>query len=404
MRFKTLDEAEVRGKTLILRIDANVPVDETGRIAESDRLIEHAKTLRELISRKARVITLAHQGRRGGTDFIGLRQHARLLSKYVGSRVRWVDDIVGERALKAIDELERGEALLLDNVRFLEDETKELPPSEHAKSELVQALAPLADLFVNDAFSVAHRSHASTVGFTAVLPSYAGRVMEKELETIDAILWKMEISEHDTFALGGAKPSDPLDIMDWMFKERRLEVALVGGIVGLLFLKVAGYELGNATEELLEAKGYARLLRDAAKLWKRRSDQIELPRDLAMCTRGRRVELSVEDLPAESQILDIGSQTMRRFGERIKRSIVVGMKGPVGVYERKGFEVGTKAVLDAIATARAISLVGGGHTLDALRKLGIDKQRFTHVSLGGGALIRYLSGKPLPALEALKKA
>jgi phosphoglycerate kinase len=227
--------------------------------------------------------------------------------------------------------------------------------------------------------------------------------MEKEIKGLEDILHVMAISKYDTFVLGGAKPEDPLNILDHMFKTRVLEKALTCGVLGLLFLKAKGFELGS-TDQFLQAKGYIDFLPRAKRLWKRYPQRIEIPIDVAVEVEGKRAEMLVEDLPIASQILDIGKRTIEKYVSIIKESVVVGMKGPAGVYERKGFEVGTRALLKTMATTNVISLIGGGHTLDALAKLGIEKRNFTHVSLGGGALIIYLSGKPLPAIEALEKA
>ena len=180
--FLTIDDADVKDKTVLLRIDINVPYDEkTRKVGDSDRLREHAKTIKELSDRGTKLVLLSHQGRKGDPDFVHLDQHAILLSKHVGKEVKFIDDIVGERSKGAIKSLRSGEILLLDNVRFLDDEAEEKTPEEHKNSTIVKALSPLADVFVNDAFSAAHRSQASVVGFTAMLPSYAGKVMATEI-------------------------------------------------------------------------------------------------------------------------------------------------------------------------------------------------------------------------------
>jgi len=404
VEFLTLDDVSVKNKTVLLRIDANVPYDEkTGKISDSDRLSEHAKTIRELSDKHAKTVLLAHQGRRGDADFIHLAQHAKLLESHVGKEVKFVDDIIGEKAQECIKALKPGKILLLDNVRFLEDETVEKSAEEHKNSSIVKNLTPLADIFVNDAFSAAHRSHASIVGFTSALPSYAGRVMEREVEKLESIIITMKISKHDTFVLGGAKPSDPLEVMDFMLEKGTLEKALVSGVVGELFLIAEGHRLG-LTEDFLREKGYMEFLPQAKELLKKYGDKIEMPVDVAIRIDGKRAEILVEELPVDSLILDIGKRTIDRYAEAIKDSVTIGFKGPSGKYEEKGFDVGTRAVLEAIASAKGISLIGGGHTLEALHRLKINREKFTHVSLGGGALIRFLSGKPMPAIEALKTA
>lgn len=402
--FLTLDDAEVKNKTVLLRIDINVPYNEkTGKISDSDRLKEHSKTIKELSDKGAKLVVLAHQGRKGGADFIGLEQHATLLKAHTGKEIEFVSDIVGENAKEKIKSLKSSEIVLLDNVRFLEDEDVEKSPEEHKNSSIVKNLSPLVDIYINDAFSVAHRSHASVVGFTATLPSYAGRVMATEIEKLDSILTTMETSKHDTFVIGGAKPRDPLDVVNHMLKERTLEKVLVGGIVGQLFIMAKGHSLGS-TEEFLKKNKYMEFLPQAKDLFGKYKDKIEIPIDVAIEVDGNREEILVETLPSDHLILDIGHKTVKKYSDIIKDSAIIGFKGPVGKYEDDGFGVGTKEVLESIAESKATSLIGGGHTLEALDKFGINREKFTHVSLGGGSLIKFLSDKPMPAVEALEKA
>jgi phosphoglycerate kinase len=404
MEFLTLDEAKVANKTVLLRVDINVPYDvEKKQIQDSERIREHAKTIKELAEKGAKVVILAHQGRKGDPDFIHLDQHAKLLSKYVGKEVQFVDDIIGEKAIKKIKALKPGEILLLDNVRFLDEETEEKNSKQHAKSKLVQKLSKVVDIFVNDAFSASHRSHASIVGFTEVLPSYAGRIMEKELKSEERALDPLGIN---VFVLGGAKPDDCLNIMDYMFKNRpgSIEKVLTCGTVGEIFLAAKGYDLGKETKEFFVKKGFDKLIEQAKSLLEKYELEIELPVDVAFEENGMRKEISVKDLPVEKLLQDIGSETAKKYSEIIKSARTVVVKGPAGVYEKQGFELGTKLILEAIANSKAFSLIGGGDTLVAIEKLGIDKNKFSYISLGGGALITALSGKEMPGVEALLKA
>ncbi len=402
--YLTLDDVDVKDRTVLLRIDINVPYDpETGKISDSDRLRDHAKTVRELSDKGAKLVVLAHQGRRGDPDFIHLDQHAKLLEKHVGKKVTFVDDIIGEKAKKEIKALRPGQILLLDNVRFLEDETLNKTPAEHAKSQIVRNLAPLADLYVNDAFSVAHRSQASVVGFTPVLVSCAGRNLAGEVGPLEGIFATMKMSKYDTFILGGAKPNEPLDVASHVLRDGTVEKVLTGGIVGQLFLMAKGVDLG-APGEFIRKKGWDEFLPQAEELITEHGDKIETPVDLAVDLNGERKEIPIEELPTDYDALDIGSKTMEKYSKIIKESITIGVKGPAGKYEDDRFGLGTKKLLEAVGEAHAISLIGGGHTLNAIEKYGVDKTMFTHVSLGGGSLITFLSGKPMPAIEALKKA
>jgi len=396
-----MDDYDFEGKTVILRVDINSPVLD-GKIEVSDRAIAAAGTINELSEKNAKVVVLAHQGRKGRDDFTDLSQHAEILSRLVGKEVEFVDDIIGEKAILEINDVDEGEILLLDNVRQLDEETMEKTPEEHSESKLVQRISPLADVYVNDAFSAAHRSHASLVGFIPVLPSLIGRTMQDEIESLEDILNDMNVSKHDTFVLSGAKPKDPLEIMEHMLEEGTLEDVLVGGIVGELFLIVTGHDLGKPTEDFLEKKGYLKFLPHAEKIWNNYSERIEIPVDLALDFNGKRKEILVKDLPSDHKIMDIGSETIGMYSDKIKTSRNIVMKGPVGVYENDEFGKGTEMLLMAVRDSEGHSLVGGGHTLSSLKKFGIEKSEFTHVSLAGGALIRYLSGKKMPVLEAFR--
>ena len=398
--FFTLDDFEFRDKTILLRVDINVPVKD-GKIEISDRLIEAAKTIKELSDKCGKVVILAHQGRKGNPDFIHLNQHAEALSKYVGKKVEFVDDIVGKKAKEKIKSMKEGEIILLDNVRLLPDETEEKTPQEHSNSQIVKTLSPLADFFVNDAFSAAHRSHASIVGFTNVLPSIAGRLMEKEVNSCEKAL----NPEHPTvFILGGAKPDDCLKIMKFMLENQTLDCVLICGVLGELFLSAKGYILGKPTADFLAEKGYYKLIPEVKEMFNCYKDKIELPEDVAFEEDGERKEISIDELPVDSQILDIGRKTIEKYSKLIKKAKTIVVKGPAGVYEKEKFNLGTKLLLEAVADSGGFSLVGGGDTTVAMKIIGIDKRKFSYVSLAGGALITYLSGKPMPGIEALKES
>lgn len=399
--FLTLDDVEIKDKTVLVRIDINTSYDEkTRKISDSDRLREHAKTIKELADKGAKVVLLAHQGRKGDPDFIHLDQHAELLSDHVGKKAEFIDDVIGERAIEKIKSLKSGEILLLDNVRFLEDETEEKTPEEHLKSQIVSKLSPIADIYVNDAFSASHRSHASIVGFSAALPTYAGRVMEKELLACQ----KVFKPEHPyVFILGGAKPDDCLEIMKFMFEKKVLDQALTCGVLGELFLLAKGFMHGKGTADYLSKKGFYKLIPEVKKILEKYEDKIEMPIDVAFESNKKREEISIKELPIEEQVLDIGKKTADKYSELIKKAKTIVVKGPAGVYENKGFEIGTKSILEAISKSKAFSLIGGGDTLVAIEKIGINKKKFSYISLGGGALITYLSGKSMPGIEVLQK-
>ncbi len=401
MKFLTLDDFDFKNKIVILRVDINLPYDEkTGKLEISDRLIEAANTIKELCEKKAKVVVLAHQGRKGDTDFISLKQHAQLLSQYSNIPVEFVDSLIDEKALNKIKTLKPGQAVLLENVRFLDDEDLEKTPQEHANSSLVKALSPLADVFVNDAFSASHRSHASIVGFSTLMPVVAGRLMEKELKSLEKTL---NPERPNLYILGGAKPDDCIKIMNYGLEKGIIDEVLACGILGELFLVAQGFDLGEKTEQFFKEKKFFELAEGLETTFKKYNEKIFVPLDVAVKDKGKRREIDVVDLPTNEMIMDIGKQTIKLFEERIKNAKTIVVKGPAGVYEENGFEKGTKSILQAVAKSKAFTLIGGGDTSVAIQKLGLPKDKYSYISLAGGALINYLSGKKMPGVEILKR-
>ena len=401
MEFLTLDHVDASGKVVLLRVDMNVPYNsQTGTIGDSERIGAHAETVKELSDKGARVVILAHQGRKGDPDFTHLTQHAGLISKHIGKPVLYVDDVIGERAIKSITDLEDGDILLLDNVRTLRDETIHRSAEEHAESSIVKTLSPLAALFVNDAFSVAHRSHASIVGFTARLPSVAGRVMEREVRSCEIAL---NASRPRIFILGGRKPDDCVGVMKHMLERQFLDKALTCGLLGQLLLISNGVDVGEESRDYLREKGALGLVSILKDLQSNYGDNMEYPLDVAEQVDGTRVERNREELPCKGLIMDIGHKTIERYRELLENAGSIVVKGPAGVYEEREFELGTRTLLEEIKNSRAYSLICGGHTSAALSSLGFKPDDFSYVSTAGGALITYLSGEDLPGLKALEE-
>ena len=402
-KFLTLDDFDVKDKTVLVRVDFNSPVDpETKKVLSDTRIRAHGETtIKELAEKGAKVVILAHQGRPGEPDFISLEQHAQILGSILGKPVKFVDDVYGEKAQNAIKELKSGEILVLDNVRKFPGETKKASPEEHSKSELVMNLAPLADLFVNDAFAAAHRAHASIVGFTVLLPSAAGRIMERELKALSRVLENPE--KPCIFILGGAKADDSLQISKYVLDNNIADYVLTGGITGHLFLAAKGYNLGKPNMELLEKKELMDLIPGIKELMEKYPGKIEAPVDLAIEVDGKRKEITVEELPTEYPIYDIGTKTIERYSQIISTAKSIVFSGPPGVYEKEEFVKGTKGLFEAIANSSAFSLVGGGHSVAAVHELGL-ADRMGYISTAGGALIEFLMGKELPGVAALERA
>ncbi len=396
--FMTIDDFDVEGKTVFFRADINsVVVD--GEVQMKERIEENAKTIRELSDKKAKVVILAHQGRVGRADFLPLEQHAELLKRFVD--LRYIDDIMGPAARDAIRKLMDGEVLLLDNVRLLAEETLQRTPAEHARSIFVQRLAPLGDIYINDAFSVAHRSHASVVGFPAVMDAGIGRLMERELRALRRAVHS--IRRPCIYVLGGVKSEEVFDIMEHTLKRGKVTEILTAGALGTLFLYARG-AIEPSEEEKRDREFMAKLDR-AKRILELGDDKIKCPVDVAVEEGGKRKEISIESLKPRQKIYDIGEKTAKEYTEEIKKASTVIMKGPAGWYEHEAFRKGTEELLRALSSSDAFSLIGGGHTSAALSTIGINKNELphAHVSLAGGAFLQYLLEKNLPGIEVLKK-
>ncbi|MCC6049098.1 MAG: phosphoglycerate kinase, partial [Thermofilum sp.] len=359
------------------------------------------QTIRELVSKRAKVVVLAHQGRKGDPDFTSLREHAEVMGRILGKTVRFVDDIFGSKAKAAIEALSEGEVLLLENVRMWDGETKSASAEQHAKSELVQNLAPYVDVFVVDAFAAAHRAHASLVGFMPVAKHVvAGRVLEKELRALARVRAKPE--RPCVYILGGAKAEDAADISEAVLSQGIADYVLTGGLVANLFLAAKGYDLGEPNMKVLEEKGFLQLLPRFKEVLNRFSGKIILPVDLAIDVGGKRSEIGVGQLPTQYLIKDVGSRTLDEYEKVIAVAKSLVMNGPMGVFEVEEFATGTKRVFEAIARSKAFSVIGGGHTIAAAAKFGYTN-KVSHVSTGGGALMEFLSKGTLPVIEELKR-
>lgn len=402
-KFLTMDDFQFKGKTALVRVDFNSPIDpNTKKVLDDTRIRAHGETtIKELAEKGAKVVVLAHQGRPGDPDFTPLKQHAELLGKVLGKPVKYVDDIYGKKAQKAIKALKNGEILVLENVRNFPDEQKKGTPEEHAKTEFVRKLAPLADVFVSDAFAAAHRAHVSIVGFTAVLPSVAGRIMERELKALGRVLHSPE--KPCVYILGGAKADDSLKISQYVLKNKIAHHVLTGGVVGHLFLAAKGVNLGKANMDFLEKKELMAFVPGIKELLATYSGKVEVPVDLAVDEGNGRKEIAVTNLPTNYPIYDIGANTIKKYGEIIGKAKSIVISGPMGVYENKEFLKGTKSVFEAVTSSKAFSLAGGGHTIAALEELGLAK-KMGYVSTAGGALIEFLMGEQLPGVVALEKA
>ncbi|MEM4704525.1 MAG: phosphoglycerate kinase [Candidatus Bathyarchaeia archaeon] len=402
-KYLTLDDVQVKDKVVLVRVDFNSEIDPATKKVTSDvRIRAHAEaTLKELAEKGAKTVVLAHQGRKGDPDYTPLKEHAEILGKILKCPVKYVDDVFGKKAKKAIKALKSGEILVLENVRSWDGETKSGTPEQHAKTELVQNLAPLADLFVNDAFAAAHRGHVSMVGFTAVLPSVAGRIMERELKSLARALEKPE--KPCVYVMGGAKADDSLEISKYVLSSGIADYVIVGGVTAQLFLAAKGVDIGKKNMDFLAKKELTGLIPGIKELMQKYPDNILVPVDVALDVNGKRKEIGVDKLPTEYSIFDIGAKTVENYAKLISKAKSIVVSGPMGVYENKEFNYGTKKVFEAIANSKAFSLAGGGNTIAAIQEYGLTN-KISYISTAGGALIEFLMGKKLPGVVALENA
>ncbi|OIO24929.1 phosphoglycerate kinase [Candidatus Micrarchaeota archaeon CG1_02_51_15] len=375
-----MDELDCKGKVVLLRLDLNSSVED-GRVCDSPRFIAHAKTVRELVEKGGRVVVLAHQGRPGDDEFLSLEEHAVLLRKRCKGRVKFVPDVIGPEVARRVKKMADGSVLLLDNVRFLSEESLEKSAEEHSKSFFVRRLAPLAQAFVNDAYSVSHRSHCSVTGFASVLPSFAGRVLEGEYVACERL--RTEIQRPCYYVLGGVKPEDVLPL---------LEYGVGGGadkvFVGGALAWVCEAAKGTASESVLRKvaeKNWAKHVETLKKVLDQHPDKVVLPLDYAI---------------EEGMLLDLGPETAKEWASELKDAKTVLLKGVLGKVEYKKFAEGTRKVLRAALNSDAFVVLSGGSYAVLAQGMNL-KKKPGHESLAGGAFIAQLLGKKLPGVEAL---
>ena len=409
MRFgiKTLDDFDVKGKTVLCRVDINQPVDRaTGKLKSINRIRACVPTIRELSEKGAHVVLMAHQGSDiEYKNYYTTRPHADVLSELLGFGVRWVEDVCGPTAREAIRNLKDGEVLLLDNVRFMAEEqtlfeTKLcLSHEEQAKAQVVAKLAPLGDLYVCDAFAAAHRDQPTLCGFEQLLPSAMGRLFEKEYCTVSALM--EEPKRPCVFVLGGAKIADAFQMMKTVLLKGSADKVLTGGLVANIFLASQGKEIGKGSLDFIMKSNYGQYIDVARELYEQFGDKIVLPKDLAWVEDGSRREAAVGEIPVDIGAVDIGSRTAKCYREEILAAKTVFVNGPAGVFEQQASELGTKEIWQALADTGAFTVLGGGDSITATEKYNLT-DKIGYICTGGGALIRFLSGEELPVVKALR--
>ncbi len=402
MELPTLRDAELDGKRVLMRIDINSPIEpETGEILDDTRIRSHLPTIEALDS--ARLVLLAHQSRPGLEDFTTLEEHSRRFGELIDREVYYVDDVFGRAAREEIRRLRRGEVLLLENVRFCSEEVveevKRKPPRLQAKTNLVRKLSSYVDAFVNDAFAVAHRAQPSVVAFPEVLPSYAGKLMEREVENLSRVI--KSDARPKVFCFGGAKVKDSLRVMEKLLSRNIADHVLTSGMVGNLLLLASGVEIGEVNRRALEEKGFLGLVEDARRLLDRYGERMHLPRDVAFSRDGARAEAGVERIP-NLRIMDIGIETIAEYSGIIREAAVVAANGPAGMFELQEFALGSEELLKAMGSCRGFTVIGGGHLASIAARLNL-KDRISFISTGGKAMLLFLACEKLPGIEALRR-
>ncbi len=397
--MRSLDELDVRGKRVLVRVDFNVPMDTDANgeptVADDTRMVAALQTIEELRARGARLVLVSHLGRPKGkrVEALSMVPVAGLLRELTDAKVTLAPAVVGEEVRALTEKLGDGEVLLLENVRFEPGETSNDP-------EFARALAELADLYVNDAFGVAHRAHASSEGVAHLLPNAAGRLLEREVKTLTAVL---DHPAHPLVAIvGGSKVADKIAVIDRFLGVA--DVIMIGGAMCFPFLCAQGHAVGDSLCCEEDTEHARRALAQAAAPGQAR---IELPSDLVIGDRlagdaERRVLDGVE-VPKGWMGLDIGPATAERYGQEIAGAGTVFWNGPMGAFELDPFAAGTRAVAEAVAKAGGVTVVGGGDSAAALARFGLE-DTVDHLSTGGGAALALLEGQTLPGVQALEGA
>ncbi len=397
MTIRTLDDFDATGQRVGLRLDINSPIDETG-LVDDFRLRAHLKTLNELTTAGAKVAILAHQGRPGDDSFHCLQPHAERLEDLIDPPVSYVDSTFSSSACHQISALDNGECIVLENTRFFSEEYMTFSASRAAKTYLVKKLATELDTYVNDAFAASHRSQPSLVGFPPVIPSYAGRLVEEELN----ILGNLEKTNRPrAYFLAGAKVPDSLAVAESVLEADLADIVLTAGLFGNFLLYASNTDLGEPSRAILDDFGVLDHVNRAKTLLDKYPEKIVMPVDFAIERDNERVEIPIDTLPADAPLFDVGETTIEKYTEILESVETVILNGPAGKVENPLFTRGTHGLYTA-ATSTDYSIVGGGDTGAVLRQLGING--FDHVSTGGGAAMRMLAGETLPAVDALDYA
>ena len=392
MNKKTIKDIDVKGKKVLVRCDFNVPMDENKNITDNTRIVAALPTIKYLLENDCAVILCSHLGRPKGefNPKFSLEPVAKELSKLLGKEVIMAKDVIGEDATKKAKELEQGQVMLLENVRFHREETDNDP-------EFAKKLADMAEIYVNDAFGAAHRAHASTAGVANYLPAVSGFLIEKELKYLGNALNNPE--RPFVAILGGAKVSDKIGVIDSLLE--KVDTLIIGGGMAYTFYKAQGYNVGDSICELDKLD----LALDAMKKAKEKGVKLMLPVDNKI---GKEFKPDTEsktvawtEIPDGWEGFDIGEETIKMYQEEIRKAKTVVWNGPLGLFEFDQFAIGTNSIAKVLSEIDATTIIGGGDSAAAVKKAGLE-DKMTHISTGGGASLEFLEGKKLPGIECLQ--
>lgn len=398
MNKKTIDQIELNGKRVLVRVDFNVPLNEALQVTDDKRIVESLPTIKKIIAGGGKAILMSHLGRPKGqvNPKYSLKPAAARLAELLGTEVIMAPDCIGEEVKKMSLELKPGQVMLLENLRFYAEEEKNNP-------EFAQKLAELGDVYVNDAFGSAHRAHASTEGIVKFLqPAVAGYLMKKELDYLGSAL--SEPKKPYCAILGGAKISGKIDVINNLVG--KVDTLIIGGGMAYTFFKAMGREIGTS---LLEAEK-VELAKELLEKFTASGKQVLLPVDTVVVSEFSNESpasiVKSDEIPADKMGVDIGPETVALFSEAVKKSATIVWNGPMGVFEMPNFAIGTNAIAQALVDATAngsVTVIGGGDSAAAISQAGLEKQ-VTHVSTGGGASLEFLEGKVLPGVDVLNNA
>ncbi len=393
--IRSIDELDAQGKRVLVRVDFNAPVDDAGNVTDDTRLRAALPTLSKLLDDGAKVVLVSHRGRPAGEGYeeaFSLGPVARRLQELLGRDIVLSTEVVGEGAQEVVDAMEPGDVVLLENVRFDKREKKNDPA-------FAEALAALADAYVNDAFGTAHRAHASTAGVATLLPSYAGYLMQREVSTLTGML--DDPKRPFVAILGGSKVSDKIKVIDALMD--KADALIIGGGMCFTFLLAQGYSVGTSLKE----DDWVDAARDMLAKAEAKSVKMLLPVDVvvadAFANDARTEVVAASAMPEGMMGLDIGPETAQLYASAIADAASVFWNGPMGVFEMPSFEAGTKAVADAVAANEAAdTIIGGGDSVAAVNKFDL-AEKMTFISTGGGASMELVQGEALPGVEALRR-